>query len=129
MPRFLLGWILGLGGNAIGLLVSWALLGDSFRINGIVGFVVSLIVFAILSGLFTLVVFKSLRSKANSMLPLTGLIATFLALLITTLLTNGLSISGWGWIWGTVIVWILGMVIWVIPGPWRAYRAPGEIRK
>lgn len=27
MPRFLLGWLLGLGGNAIGLLLAWALLG------------------------------------------------------------------------------------------------------
>jgi len=126
MPRFLLGWLLGLGGNAVGLLLAWLLLGDDFRINGPIGFVVSLIVFALLSGLFTWLVFKGLRSKAASVVPLTGLIATFLALLITTLFTDGLSISGWGWVWGTVIVWILGMVIWVLPGPWRTYRA-GEV--
>ncbi len=124
MPRFLLGWVLGLGGNAIGLLLAWLLLGDSFRIDGPIAFIISLVVFAILSGIFTWAVFKGLRSKANSMVPLTGVISTFLALFITTLLTDGLSISGWGWLWGTVIVWVCGMVIWVIPGPWRDYRRP-----
>lgn len=123
MPRFLLGWLLGLGGNAIGLLLAWLLLGSDFSIKGPIGFIVSLIVFAILSAFFTWLVFKGLDKKAATILPLTGLISTFLALLLTVLLTDGLSISGWGWLWGTVIVWILSMVIWVIPGPWRTYRA------
>jgi len=123
MPRFLLGWLLGLGGNAIGLLLAWALLGDDFQINGPIGFVVSLVVFAILSAFFTWLVFKGLDKKAASVVPLTGVISTFLALLVTTWITDGLTINGWGWFWGTLIVWVLGMVIWVFPGPWRSYRA------
>lgn len=122
MPRFLLGWLLGLGGNAIGLLLAWLLLGSNFSINGPIGFIVSLVVFAILSAFFTWLVFKGLDKKAATIVPLTGLISTFLALLLTVLLTDGLSISGWGWLWGTIIVWILSMVIWVLPGPWRNYR-------
>ncbi len=124
MPRFLLGWLLGLGGNAIGLLIAWLLLGDSFRIDGPIAFIISVVVFAILSALSTWAVLKGLNAKATSMVPLAGLISTFLALLVTTLITSGLSISGWGWVWGTVIVWIAGMAIWVIPGPWRDYRKP-----
>ena len=129
MPRFLLGWLLGLGGNAIGLLLAWLLLGSDFSINGPIGFIVSLVVFAILSAFFTWLVFKGLDKKAASVVPLTGLISTFLALLVTALLTDGLSISGWGWLWGTVIVWILSMVIWVIPGPWRTYRGEAAARE
>jgi len=128
MPRFLLGWLLGLGGNAIGLLLAWLLLGSDFSINGPTGFIVSLVVFAILSAFFTWLVFKGLDKKAASVVPLTGLISTFLALLVTVLLTDGLSISGWGWLWGTVIVWILSMVIWVFPGPWRNYRGERAAR-
>lgn len=124
MPRFLLGWLLGLGGNAIGLLIAWLLLGDSFRIDGPIAFIISVVVFAILSAISTWAVLKGLNAKATSMVPLAGLISTFLALLVTTLITEGLSISGWGWVWGTVIVWIAGMIIWVIPGPWRDYRKP-----
>lgn len=128
MPRFLLGWLLGLGGNAIGLLLAWALLGDNFQINGIVGFVVSLVVFAILSAFLTWLVFKGLDKKAASVVPLTGVISTFLALLVTTWITDGLTINGWGWFWGTLIVWVLGMVIWVLPGPWRSYRAERVVK-
>lgn len=123
MPRFLLGWLLGLGGNAIGLILAGLLLGSDFRINGPIGFIVSLVVFALLSAFFTWLVFKGLDRKAATIVPLTGLISTFLALLVTVLFTDGLSISGWGWVWGTVIVWILSMLIWALPGPWRSYRA------
>jgi hypothetical protein len=129
MPRFLLGWILGLGGNAIGLVLAGLLLGSDFSINGPVGFIVSLVVFGLLSAFFTWIVFKGLDKKASSVVPLTGLISTFLALLVTVLLTDGLSINGWGWVWGTLIVWVLSMVIWALPGPWRSYRAERAIKE
>ena len=128
MPRFLLGWLLGLGGAAIGLIISALLLGENFQLHGVVGFIISLVVFAILSAIFTWIVFATLRRHAGSIVALSGLIATFLALLITATFTSGLSISGWGWVWGTVIVWILGMFIWLIPGPWRRYERESERR-
>lgn len=128
MPRFLLGWLLGLGGNAIGLILAGLLLGSDFQITGPVGFIVSLVMFALLSAFFTWLVFRGLRTRATSILPLTGLFSTFLALVVTVLFTDGLSISGWGWVWGTVIVWILSMVIWALPGPWRTYRAERGVR-
>jgi uncharacterized membrane protein YvlD (DUF360 family) len=117
-----MGWILGLGGNAIGLILAALLLGDQFQIDGFVPFLISLVVFAILSGLFTWLVLKFLIRNAGSIVALTGLISTFLALFITSLLTSGLDINGWGWVWGTLIVWVLGMFIWLLPGPWRAHR-------
>jgi hypothetical protein len=117
-----MGWILGLGGNAIGLLLAALLLGDSFQINGATGFIVSLVVFAILSALFTWLVLKFLVRNAGSIIALTGLISTFLALLVTSIFTDGLDINGWGWLWGTLIVWVLGMFIWLLPGPWRTYK-------
>jgi uncharacterized membrane protein YvlD (DUF360 family) len=117
-----MGWILGLGGNAIGLLLAALILGDSFQINGITGFIVSLVIFAILSALFTWLVLKFLIRNAGSIVALTGLISTFLALFLTSLFTDGLDINGWGWVWGTLIVWVLGMFIWLLPGPWRTYK-------
>ena len=91
------------------------------------GFVVSLVVFAILSGLFTWLVLKFLIRNAGSIVALTGLIATFLALFVTNVLPWGsLDISGMGWIWGTLIVWICGMFIWLLPGPWRNFKKEGR---
>jgi len=129
MPRFLLGWLLGLGGNAIGLLLASVLLKDDFKFESATGFFVSLVIFAILSGLFTWLVLKFLVRNAGSIIALTGLIATFLALLVTNVLPWGsLNISGWGWIWGTLIVWVCGMFIWLIPGPWRNFKKDGVRR-
>lgn len=121
MPRFIIGWFLGLVGTAIGLVVASLILGDQFQINGVVGFLVSLVVFAILSAFFTWLVFKFLVRNAGSIVALTGLVSTVLALFVTSLFTSGLDINGWGWLWGTLIVWILGMFIWLIPGPWRRH--------
>lgn len=123
MPRFFLGWLLGLGGNAVGLILASLILGDSFHFTSVTGFVVSLVIFAILSGLFTWLVLKFLLRNAGSIVALTGLIATFLALLLTTVLPwGGLTINGMGWVWGTLIVWVCGMFIWLIPGPWRNFK-------
>ncbi len=129
MPGFLIGWLLGLAGNAIGLLLASLLLKDQFTFGSVTGFFVSVVIFAILSGLFTWLVLKFLVRNAGSIIALTGLIATFLALLVTSLLPWGsLSISGMGWVWGTLIVWLLGMFIWLLPGPWRAHRRRDERR-
>ena len=122
MPRFLLGWLLGLGGNAIGLILASLVLGSDFKFGSPVGFITSLVIFAILSGLFTWMVLKFLIRNAGSIVALTGLVATFLALLVTTILPwGGLAINGMGWVWGTLIVWVCGMFIWLIPGPWRNF--------
>lgn len=122
MPRFLLGWILGLGANAIALILCGLIFGDDFKFTSIVGFIVAVVVFAILSGLFTWITLKFLIRHAGSIIALTGLIATFLALLITSLFT-GLEISGtMTWVWATLIIWVISMFIWLIPGPWRGFR-------
>jgi hypothetical protein len=123
MPRFFLGWLLGLAGNAVGLVLASLLLGDQFKFTSATGFIVSLVIFAVLSALFTWMVFKFLIRNAGSVVALTGLVSTFLALLVTDLLPWGsLDIDGMGWVWGTLIVWICGMFIWLIPGPWRSFK-------
>jgi hypothetical protein len=124
MPRFFIGWLLGLAGNAIGLILAALILPtDQFNIELFsLSFFWAVLIFAIVSAFFTFIVFKFLVRNAGSIVALTGLISTFLALLLTSVISDGLDISGWGWIWGTLIVWICGMFIWLLPGPWRAHR-------
>jgi hypothetical protein len=124
MPRFFIGWLLGLAGNAIGLILASLILPtDQFSIELFsLSFFWAVLIFAILSALFTWIVLKFLLRNAGSIVALTGLISTFLSLLVTSLISDGLSIGGWGWIWGTLIVWVCGMFIWLLPGPWRAHR-------
>jgi hypothetical protein len=127
MPRFFLGWLLGLGGNAVGLVLASLILKDNFKFESATGFFVSLVIYAVLSGLFTWMVLKFLLRNAGSIVALTGLVATFLALLVTDVLPWGsLNISGSGWLWGTLIVWVCGMFIWLLPGPWRNFKKQGR---
>lgn len=121
MPKFLLSWILGLGANAIALILA-SLLFSGFDLS-INGFIIALIVFALLSALLPWLILKVLLRHAGSLIALSGLLATFLALFITTLFTGGLEIDGIGtWIGATLLIWIVSMFIWVIPGPWRTFK-------
>lgn len=124
MPRFLLGWLLALAANAIALLLAWALL-DGFRLSFPFGFVVAVVAFGLINGIASWAVTKGLRGRADRLMPAAGLIATFLALLLTSLVPDSLSIDGvTTWIAATVLIWLVSMVIWVIPGPWRASTRP-----
>lgn len=124
MPRFLLGWLLSLAANAIAILLAWALL-DGFHLSFPLGFVVAVVAFGILNGIAAWAVSKGLRGRADRLMPAAGLIATFVALLLTTLFPDSLRIEGiTTWIAATVLIWLVSMVIWVIPGPWRASTRP-----
>jgi uncharacterized membrane protein YvlD (DUF360 family) len=121
MPRFLMSWLLGLGANALALILA-ALIFPGFQLS-VDGFVIALIAFALLSALLPWLVLKFLLRQAGSLIALSGLVATFLALLITSVISSGLDIDGvWTWIGATLLIWIVSMFIWVIPGPWRTFK-------
>jgi uncharacterized membrane protein YvlD (DUF360 family) len=122
MPRFLLSWLLGLGANAIALLLC-TILFKGFHLSFPGGFIAAVVIFALLSLLFTWMSLKFLLRHAGSLIALTGLMATFLALLVTATVTKGLSIDGLStWVMSTLVIWLVSMFIWVIPGPWRDFR-------
>jgi uncharacterized membrane protein YvlD (DUF360 family) len=126
MPRFFMGWLLSLALAAIALVLCGILL-DGFQIQWPWGYIWAVVIFAILNAIFPAMVQKLLRKGADSLTALTGLVSAFLALLGTVLITNifdiqGLSISGVStWVLATLIIWVLSMIIWAIPGPWRAH--------
>ncbi len=116
-----MSWLLGLGANALALILA-ALIFPDFRLS-VDGFVVALVIFALLSALLPWLVLKFLLRQAGSLIALSGLVATFLALLTTSLISSGLDIDGAGtWIGATLLIWVVSMFIWVIPGPWRTFK-------
>lgn len=117
-----MSWILGLVGAAIALILCNFIFGENFKFSGIGGFLLALLAFAFLSAIIPGIIMKLLNKHADSMTALTGLISAFLALFLTSI-TPWLNVSGLStWLWATLLVWVLGMVIWVIPGPWRNSR-------
>lgn len=122
MPKFLLGWLLGLGANAVALVIC-GLVFPGFKLDYPMGFLVSLVVFAVLSAIFTWFCLKFLLRHAGSLVALSGLLATFLALVVTATFTQGLDIDGPStWLLSTLLIWVISMFIWVLPGPWRKFK-------
>ncbi len=115
MIRLLVRTVIVLAGNAAGLIVASLVL-DDFEID-VTGFVVSLIIFTVAVALLTPFLASTLRRNQSSSAALGGvaLISTFVALLITDVLSDGVSISGIGnWIAATVIVWLGSLLAMVI---------------
>ncbi len=117
MIRLLVRTAIVLVGNAVGLIVAWLVL-DDFHIN-VTGFIVSLIIFTVTTALMTPFLSSVMQRNrsASSALGGVALISTFVALVITDLLSDGLEISGIGtWIAATVIVWLGALIaVFVLP--------------
>jgi len=115
--RFLVRLLVSLAGNAVGLIVASAVL-SGFHLD-VTAFVEAVIVFTIVLALMTPFLANMLRRSRSSASALGGvsLIATFVALLVTDVISKGLSISGIGtWIAATVIVWLGSLIaVFVLP--------------
>ena len=95
---------LTLAASAIGLLVA-ALVFDQFEID-VVSFPIVVVVYTVIALLARPLVRAVMRRKAHGVFFLATLAATFLTLLVTDLLSDGLQIEGAGtWIFSTLIVW------------------------
>ena len=107
MKRMLVRVALSLGSVAVALLVAWLLLGADFRLT-VLGFLTAVIVFSVAQVAVSPVVDKLARRYAEPLLGGVGLISTFIALLVATLLSGGLRIHGVStWIAATLIVWLV----------------------
>jgi uncharacterized membrane protein YvlD (DUF360 family) len=115
--RLIVRTAITLAGNAVGLIVASLVL-DEFAID-ITGFILALIIFTVTLALMTPFLSSMLQRNRSSSSALGGvaLISTFVALLVTDLLSDGLSISGVGtWIAATVIVWLGALIaIFILP--------------
>ena len=113
MVRTLIKVGLTIAGNAIGLLVAAALL-DDVKLSG-AAFILAVIIFTIAELILEPFIEKMVTEHAERLRIFTSLVTTFLALLITDLLSDGLSIEGAStWLLATVIVWLGTLLAGVI---------------
>jgi uncharacterized membrane protein YvlD (DUF360 family) len=115
--RLIVRTAIALAGNAVGLIVA-SLVFDGFDIDA-TGFITALVIFTVALALMTPFLASMMRRNRSSTSALGGvaLIATFVALLITTLVSDGLAISGIGtWIGATVVVWLGSLLaVFILP--------------
>ena len=91
----------------MGLLVASSLF-DGVTVHAS-GFTVAVLIFAVAQAILAPFVFNVARKYASAILGGIGLVSTFLALWVATLIGDGLEISGAStWIGVTVVVWLIG---------------------
>lgn len=113
MTRTLLRLGLLLVGNAIGLWVASLLL-DDVSVGG-TAFVVAVAIFTVLEFILQPVISKTTEDHAPILQSASALITTFLALVITALVSDGLRIDGvLTWVLATLIVWFVTMIAGVL---------------
>jgi hypothetical protein len=125
--RFLISAAIFLASAAIGLLVANAVL-DDMSVDA-ASFVVVVVVFAALQGVLQPFVAKMARQYAPPLLGGIGLVTTFVALIITSLVSDGLVISGFDtWVFAALIVWIGTMIATLLLPLIFVKKAVGERR-
>ncbi len=115
MIRFLISIVINLAAAAVGLIVADAVL-DDFSITAS-GFLVTVVIFGVLQGVLGPFIARTAHRNAPALMGGIGLVTTFVALLITDLVTDGLSIEGTQtWILATLIVWLASLIaVLIIP--------------
>ena len=115
MVRLIAVTVVELVANAIGLLVAkWLLPGFAITPSGFL-WVIAVFTAArfILAPLIFKLSFKYVRALTGGI----ALVTTFVGLLVTTWLTDGLTITGFStWVIATLVVWLFGVIaILVLP--------------
>ena len=115
MVRLIVRTGIALVGNAFGLIVASIAL-DKVHIN-VTSFFVAVIIFTVVVALAQPFMFSQLRGRSSAALGGVSLIATFIALVITDIFSDGLSISGLStWLAATVIVWACSLLaVFILP--------------
>lgn len=106
MVRLLVRAVVFLVAAAVGILVAAQLLHD--MVIHPAGFFAVVVTYAVLQSVLSPFVLKLAAKHATALMGGVGLVASFIALLVASLRSEALSISGVGtWIGATVLVWLV----------------------
>jgi putative membrane protein len=127
MLRFLAAVVLRLLANAVGLaFAAWLLDGFSVSAAAFIGVV---IVFTLIEVVLDPLILKMSLQYVPALRGGVALVTTLVGLIVTTLISDGLTINGaTAWIVGTLIVW-LGAVIAALILPLFVFKSVREQRK
>lgn len=109
MIRMLVSLLIQLAASAIGLIVAAAIL-DDMTLSGS-AFIIAVAIFTLTTAIVNPFVMKMAVKQAQALLGASALITTFIGLLVTHLLSDGLSIRGLStWLFATLVVWLVSLL-------------------
>lgn len=113
MVRTLIRIGLELAGAALGLWIASLVLDDMHLTAS--GFVIAVVIFTVLTIVLQPLITKVAMKNAEALQGSSALITTFVSLLITALISDGLDIDGTvTWVLATVIVWAVTLVAGIV---------------
>ena len=113
MIRMLISFGIRLLANAVGLIVANLVL-DDMELNAS-GFVIAVLIFTVAQVILQPLIVKIAMTNANALMGATALVTTLVGLIITDLVSDGLSITGFvTWCLATVIVWAAALIAGLI---------------
>ena len=109
MIRMLVSFGISLAASTIGLIAA-ALILDDVSLDG-AAFVVAVAIFTVTTAIMGPFIMKTAIRQAQALLGASALVTTFVGLVVTDLVSDGLSISGADtWLFATLIVWLAGLL-------------------
>lgn len=109
MLRLLATLVLSVLANAVGLIAAAFLL-DGFSIDG-AAFVIAVLIFTASTAILGPFITKVALTNAPYLVGGIALVNTLVALVLTTLLSSGISIDGLStWVLATLIVWVFSVI-------------------
>ena len=127
MVRLLVRLVVFLGATALGLIIAGVLV-DGLSV-GWRGFVIAVVIIAVLQSVLAAWFTKIARAKAPVLTGAAGLLSTFVGLLVATLLVEDLRVDGVSaWFLATVVTWLGTLLGALLLPPLLARRAIKEVR-
>jgi putative membrane protein len=115
MVRLALRVLVQLIANGVGLIIAAAVL-DEMNIEAD-GFLIAVGLFTLVNVLALPLIQKQAITQSSALMGSTALVATLIALIVTVLVSDGLTIDGFTtWILATVIVWGASLIaVFILP--------------
>lgn len=111
MVRMLIGLLISLLSNALGLIVAALLLGNDKMELSASGFIIAVVIFTVVYAIAQPFLTQMAMTKVPALRGGVALIATLVGLIITAAVSDGLSIkNATGWILATLIVWLVSLI-------------------
>ena len=111
MIRMLIGLLISLLSNALGLIVAALLLGNDKMELSASGFIIAVVIFTVVYAIAQPFLTQMAMTKVPALRGGVALIATLVGLIITAAVSDGLSIkNATGWILATLIVWLVSLI-------------------
>ena len=109
MIRFLITTLIACLASAVGLIVAAAVL-DDMTING-AAFIIAVLIFTAVQAIASPFLMKMAMKNASALMGAVALLSTLIGLIVTHLVSDGLSITGFStWVFAALIVWLAGLV-------------------